>query len=634
MRSPRPVVVVSRVAAAALAVAVAIGGPRAASAEDAGPEDAALGPAQPVTLRARVLDDGARVPGDTKTPLPESPFPGDAAELFALRGETVAFQVVVEPDGTARTLHATLGAFEGLGPVARVFAEHFVDVKRTSGNDKDDTSLAWTKQARPSPLLVGLYADALLPGKDAALGASTRAAFWIDLEVPLDATPGLYEARVLVSSRGGVVLDRAVRLRVAPQAMPWGALPVMVYYEPKNLTSRMGNRQAEPELRALLHAHHVASFHAVLTPADLEREIPYLTGEAYSPPAYSGPGQGKGEGIVVFGSYGDLGEPAVSKVPALAKMQARVTGLSSMPEAFLYAVDEDCKSPWPAAWRKLLDEAASLDGGADARTIRVGATCGTDPSKHAADVVMATPEDLEPERIAAARALGKVVWAYNGKRPFGGAMVMDAPAIDLRANGWIAARYGLPRWFYWEATSWTSEGGGKVGGATDPFVVADSFHNKDGDHSNGDGILVYPGTQVGGMTSFGEDTVYPSVRLKNLRRGVQDAGYILLARDRDAKATEAIVARMVPSALSKARGAASWSSDARPWLDARRELLALVMRAPADAVPRVTTLAPPAPPRPPRPKRVGAGAWAAIALCAAGFFAWGFAKTRPAPLVR
>ena len=130
------------------------------------------------------------------------------------------------------------------------------------------------------------------------------------------------------------------------------------------------------------------------------------------------------------------------------------------------------------------------------------------------------------------------------------------------------------------------------------------------------------------------DRVYPSVRLKNLRRGVQDAGYILLARDRDAKATEAIVARMVPSALSKARGAASWSSDARPWLDARRELLALVMRAPADAVPRVTTLAPPAPPRPPRPKRVGAGAWAAIALCAAGFFAWGFAKTRPAPLVR
>ena len=625
-----------------LALAFALASASAARAEDAGPraedagpraEDAAAspGPAQPVTLRARVLDDGARVPGDAKTPLPESPFPGEAAELFALRGETVAFQVVIEPDGTPRTLHATLGAFAGLGPVARVFAEHFLDLKRTSGNDKDDTSLAWTKEARPSPLLVGLYADALLPEKDAELGAATRAAFWVDLEVPLDATPGLYEARVLVSSRGGVVVDRAVRLRVAPQAMPWGALPVMVYYEPKNLSSRMGSRQAEPELRALLHAHHLASFRPVLTPADLEREIPYLTGEAYSPPAYSGPGVGKGEGIAVFGSYGDLGEPAASKVPALAKMQARVTGLSAMPETFLYAVDEDCKSPWPAAWRKLLDEGAAQDGGADARALRVGATCGTDPSKHAADVVMATPEDLEPAQIATARALGKVVWAYNGKRPFGGAMVTDAPATDLRANAWIAARYGLPRWFYWEATSWTPEGGGKVGGPTDPFVVADSFHNKDGDHSNGDGILVYPGTQVGGMTSFGEDTVYPSVRLKNLRRGVQDAGYILLARDRDAKATEAIVARMVPSALSKARGPASWSDDARPWLDARRELLTLVMRAPADAVPRVATLAPPAPPR---PQRAGAGVWAALALFSAGFFAWGFAKTRPATLER
>lgn len=625
MRIPRPLAG----ALTPLAVVVAVAWPHAARAEDAGSPDAGS-PARPAALRARVLDDGARVPADPKVPLPEGPFPGDAAELFALRGETVAFQLVLEPDGTARTLHATLGVFEGLAPTVRVFAEHFIDLKRTSGNDKDDTSLAWTREARPSPLLVGLYADALLPGKDVELGANARAAFWVDLEIPQDAAPGLYETRLLVSSRGSVVVDRAVRLRVAPQAMPWGALPVMVYYEPKNLTSRMGSRQSEPALRALLHAHHLASFHAVLSPKDLEREIPYLTGEAYSAPGYTGPGQGKGEGIVVFGSYGDLGEPAASKVPNLAAMQARVAGLASKPETFLYAVDEDCKSPWPAAWRRLFDEASKGDAGPEAHALRVGATCGTDPAKHAADVVMATPEDLDPGQIAAARALGKVVWAYNGKRPFGGAMVTDAPATDLRANAWIAARYGLPRWFYWEATSWTPEGGGKVGGPTDPFVVADSFHNKDGDHSNGDGILVYPGTQVGGMTTFGDDDVYPSVRLKNLRRGIQDVGYILLARDRDPAATEAVVARMIPTALSKAnaKGPASWPDQARPWLDARRDLLALVLRAPADAVPRVATLAPPAPPR---PRGAGAGVWAAIVLCGAGFFAWGFARARPVP---
>ena len=49
-------------------------------------------------------------------------------------------------------------------------------------------------------------------------------------------------------------------------------------------------------------------------------------------------------------------------------------------------------------------------------------------------------------------------------------------------------------------------------------------------------MLVYPGRQIDGFAahSVGMDGVIASIRLKNLRRGIQDAGYLQLARARDA----------------------------------------------------------------------------------------------------
>jgi len=568
------------------------------------------------------FDDGLRVPGDPATPLPPSPFPGATVELFAMRGETVAFQVVLEREGEGRdTAHVTLGGF-GPGLRATWLAEDFLVVERTSGNEKKgDESLAFTPRAKPSPAMLGPFADALVPEGDLVLSRGRRAAAWVDVEVADDAAPGMRAGHVAVVAPSGVIAEIDVNLRVVDRALPYAALPVMVYYEPEALKRRMGGLTAEPALRRLFHAHHVAAIRPVLTERDLEAEVPWLTGEAYTAAAgYRGPGQGRGEGIVVLGSYGDLGPPAAEKMPLVEKLATRVRALGPETETFLYAVDEECKSPWPAAWRKLLDARP------ETRSLRVGATCGDDPSAHPADIVIQLSDDLAPPRIEAARARGKAVWGYNGRRPFSGAPVVDAPATDLRANGWIAARYGIGRWFYWEATSWTGYGGGKVGGDTDPFVVADSFHNKDGDHSNGDGILVYPGTQVvPGMRSYGRDEVFPSVRFKNLRRGVEDVGYVRLARAVAPAEADTIVARMVPVALhdSKPDAPPAFSDAALPWLEARRALLDLVLRgAPAAPAP---LLAPVSPAPPPERER---GLWVWVAALTAATFALGAAAAR------
>ena len=93
------------------------------------------------------------------------------------------------------------------------------------------------------------------------------------------------------------------------------------------------------------------------------------------------------------------------------------------------------------------------------------------------------------------------------------------------------------------------------------------------DSSNGDGILVYPGKQtVPGMVDFGQDEVFPSVRLKNIRRGVQDAGYIELSRAKDRAKADAVVDRIVPVSMRAARGKAAWPTRGKDFLDARREL--------------------------------------------------------------
>ena len=522
-------------------------------------------------LTITVLDDGERIARDPASALPASPYP-DVVELFALRGEVVAFQVALEsraaePRAIEGKLSAFLGGQVDLGAKVDAFSEYFVEIKRTSASTSG-SGLAWAANGQPDPPVLGFQADALVPNRPAQSKSGERGALWFDITVPEKASPGIYESTLVLTAGGAEVGKRTVRIRVLDGAMPYAAHAVMAYYDPPNLDLRMGGHAAEGQLRALLHAHHVGSFRTTLTMADLEADEPYLTGAAYDPSKYSGPGAGKGEGVVVLGAYGDLGEPAESKIPLLAQMVGKLDALKLTNQAFLYAVDEDCASPWPGAWRQL------LDANPDTKALRVGATCYTDPRSQKSDVVMTMPESFNPEAADAARSAGKQVWAYNGKRPFGGPMVIDTPAVDLRVNAWISERHGIPRWFYWEVSSWTKKGGGKTADTdTDPYTVAESFRNRAGDYSNGDGILVYPGRQVvPGMVDFGQDEVFPSVRLKNIRRGVQDAGYIELARAKDRVKADAVVERIVPVSMRSARGKAAWPTRGKDFLDARREL--------------------------------------------------------------
>src|SRR5262249_42474474 len=112
--------------------------------------------------------------------------------------------------------------------------------------------------------------------------------------------------------------------------------------------------------------------------------------------------------------------------------------------------------------------------------------------------------------------------------------------------------HDVGRWFLWETTFWNDDNpGGR--GPIDPFVTAESFHNRRGDTALGDGMLLYPGMGIGPFAahSLGLCGVIPSIRLKALRRGIEDAGYVALARAARPSEADAIVWGLLPAALDE-----------------------------------------------------------------------------------
>jgi len=175
---------------------------------------------------------------------------------------------------------------------------------------------------------------------------------------------------------------------------------------------------------------------------------------------------------------------------------------------------------------------------------------------------------------------GKRLWIYNGRQPYTGGFLTDMDAVSPRVNGWLAGKHDLGRWFYWQSTFWR-DGNQGGWGAFDPFVTAETFHNQFGEWAVGDGVLVYPGKQVDAFSihSLGMAGVVASIRLKNWRRGIQDAGYLKLARAADAARAEAIVKELIPRVLQEGAPfsgrAPSYGDSGIKFFEARGRLLAL-----------------------------------------------------------
>jgi hypothetical protein len=554
---------------------------------------AAAAPARAATVWA--IDDGERIGRDavgsalargTDNPIWR---PGAPIRLFALRDEVVAFQIVVEAEATPLAGVTVEVALDG-APGVRVerFVEHFFDVPRPSSARGTEHCIGWDAGSGPPPgRYTGVVPDALIPVELAPawspwpmrVGARQNAVVWIDLTVPRAAPAGLLRGRVVARVAGRELAALPLELEVLPATLPARPVATMLYYGRGELAERVGDvDDAERQLWMLMHRHRLAAVHAVSSPEDVRRHLPALDGSLFTKAmGYDGPAAGVGDGIVAIGMYGSLGPPtpeALAEVSATADALA-AHGLFEKADVILYAEDEVCGSPLGAAWTEALARAPD----ANARRVRVAWTCNDDPARQPVAVPIVGADAYDSNVAAAARDAGKDPWIYGGNRPIAGTVMTDVEAVSLRTIGWIAAMAGTRRWFIWETTAWYDRHPAGHG-PFDPFVTAETYHNRDGDALMGDGVLLYPGRQRDRFQehSVGFAGVLPSIRLKNLRRGVEDAGYLSLARGAHRGQAEAIARALLPRILAEAsRGKPpAWPERGAPFFEARRALARFV----------------------------------------------------------
>ncbi|MBX3231199.1 MAG: DUF4091 domain-containing protein [Labilithrix sp.] len=522
--------------------------------------------------------------------------PGKPIRLIALKNETVSFQVVVAAGDEAlsgvtvdlEALRAGAGAIANapgatdparfVGRPIERFVEHFLDVPRASGGAYAGESLGWAPGSGPPPgRWTGRIPDALIPVEIApawrpyplAIAPRKNGIVWIDVTIGARQPAGVYRGDVVVRAQGEALGTLPIELDVADATLPDRPLRTMLGWDRSELDRRLGKENgdaAEKHLLQLFHRHRVAPMLRATELPEVKRQLPALDGSLYTAAqGYEGPAPARGVGVLALGAFGELGDPGPEQVRFVAEAAALLAATQTLAttDAFVYAEDEDCASPRAAAWKKRLGE-AGVQG------IRVGWTCNEDPAKQPVDIVM--------QEARLGRARGKAVWTYNGRLPWTGTVVTDAPATSLRADGWIAALWDVERWFLWETTAWFDENKGGHG-PFDPFVKAETFHNASGDWSMGDGVLVYPGTQVAPFShSLGFAGVVASIRLKNWRRGIEDAGYYHLAHAADPARAERIARELVPAAFETAKEGkpAAWPDASKPWFDARAKLRALI----------------------------------------------------------
>jgi hypothetical protein len=573
-----------------------------------------------------VVDDGEKIRRDATT----TPFergegnpvwrPGEPVRLVAMRNETVAMQVVVEADDDpidgvtvdldvlenedGKRLGDTGAVKLGKGaaalpvgqPIER-FVEHFVDVRRAS----DDTSAhrGWEPGSGPAAgAWIGPVPDALVPVEHApswlpypmSVEPRSNAIVWIDLNVPRAQAPGVYRSALVTRAHGRALsAPIPVELEVVDATLPDRTVSAVVTYDRALLESRVGSR-AERHLLQVLHAHRITPMIDATTPADLDRASAALTGALYTHEmGYEGPAMAMGDGLVSVGAHGAFGAPdeaTLAKVRAIADRAAELKLFGST-ELVFYAGDDACSSPWGGGWASLLHH----DGDPNVQRLRVGWTCGLDPASQPVDVTM-QPAAFDRVQASAARAAGKEAWVHGGVSPRTGSFLLDADAVSPRVDGWISAMLGIPRWVAGDATRWTT----RAGEGVDPFA----WSADDDTIANGEGFLVYPGKQVDGfdLHGVGIDGVLPSVRLQSWRRGIEDAGYLQMARERDPARADAIARWLVPRAFAEAHtgDAPSWGDRGAPFAEARRALLAVVLgREPVALADRTPQPAAPAP---------------------------------------
>ncbi|HEX3596225.1 MAG TPA: hypothetical protein VHU80_14040 [Polyangiaceae bacterium] len=448
-------------------------------------------------------------------------FDGARVSLRAARGETLALQTRVP--GVA-TPTARLDVPADVATV-NAFSVRALHVRSPS------TDMYGPSAGR------GAYPDVLVPES----GDVHTPVAYFDVAVRPDAVPGDHHGSLTVGARTYPVTLRVSRARIDVNREPL----VWVFYLPKEVARVHGLADDDGPAELDEERKYVELFrtHGALLASDL-------------PPSRFPPRREFMHDVSFWPVAIDTSSDAAIERDTRAWL-ALFEGSAVTP--FAVPVDE----PGDDAARKRARHVADVighAGGGRPRLLRAVTDVASPIYGHSMDVF------ISPKNIPGARdehaGRGEQFWTYNGKPPEAGSLTLDTESGGLRTWGWIAERYRVPLWYAWEGLYFSDRYNG--GGPTDVMTDAVTFDERrrgGTDFGNGDGVLAYPGP-------------LPSLRLKSLRRGLEDRLLLEELRHCGGNAeADRIVRSVVPTALADAKSEPSWPANETTWIHAHDDVL-------------------------------------------------------------
>jgi hypothetical protein len=445
------------------------------------------------------LEDMVRV-GPTAAPANHS----RQFQLFAARNDVVSFQIAVTaPDAGLSAVRLSASPFRNAHGVqantiaTTLYREHFSRVTKAS-----------PVHGHPKSLGPGIYPDGLIPFVDDSTGeppapSRLRAEpidiprgrtqpYWIDVAVSKSTPPGEYAAAVTVSSNQGSATVRAL-VHVWRFAMPHVPTVDSTFYL---------QRPQDYGILATQTAALRDRVQIVPVNTDAERWLAERYGlKMIGLPFYSG---------------ADYGHCKMSEPPSVGEIK-RVAEHQAL--AYLYDQSADeigaCKNLRTVLVPIIKRWAANLHAAGVLQLITMAPIAEL---RSDVDIwVMLAPEyERSKEEVEKVVARGDRAWFYTAlsQDEYSPKWEVDVPPGDFPIVALIDGNLDLRGELYWALDAYNYVAG------HDPWKDIES--NQDGTLYAGEGILMYPGTDVG------TNGLQPSMRLKWIRDGMYDADDVAL----------------------------------------------------------------------------------------------------------
>lgn len=452
---------------------------------------------------------------------------GNRVQVSAARNEVESFQVAVLPAIGAHLRHVTLAA----GPLRH---------ERGSGTIPATAFTIYrvgyveTVPAQYPTLYTGAWPDVLLPNGPLEIDGVDLGLFWIDVKVPPDAASGSYRGTLALEADGrrvAIDVDLHVYSFALPDRVPF---PIAVWTSAIWPPGQRMSPETYRQTLAMFLEHGVDPISVGKQDVSLDK-LDLAAFDANLEFCLA-------RGLQMFEI------PSAPKTPE--KLRSLVEHLRQkgwLAKALVYSSHDEptdqtlreSNIPYYQRMKKLYPD------------LRIYLASQYYPEiDQACDIWMSDVSTAFGAAFAAAHRGRSELWFYychlpihiDFCRPLVQApnMQIDNEAIEHRLAPWVAWKHDTPGMFIWagnrswerqegEADAWEKTGWRLTNkNATFPF----------GGIHNGNGFLLYPGP-------------HPSIRLKVLRDGVEDFGYLMELKKRRSQAqTSAQTLREIDAALA------------------------------------------------------------------------------------